>query len=180
MSTAADVMTAMAHHASDAAVLQRFFKTGPGQYGEGDQFIGVRVPMTRRGCAQFRDLPLGEIRRLLASPIHEHRLAACIIMTLQAKSADDTHLRALHDLYLEGLDHHQINNWDIIDTTCDYVIGEYAYRHDPRSPYRLARSDQLWHKRAGMVMCFTWLKRGDVGPTLDIAELHVMRASQHC
>ena len=114
--TAQDFKDKLAQHASDADAifLQRFFKTAPDEYGEGDIFIGVRVPMTRKVCRDFKTLPLAEIEQLLYSPIHEHRLAATIIMSGQYKKADFEKQQHLFDLYLKALRDGRINNWDIL------------------------------------------------------------------
>ena len=156
---------------SDAAFLQRFFKTSPGEYGEGDVFIGVRVPMTRRVCRNYRDLPIDEISKLLESPVHEHRLAAVIIMCWQYSHADNGYQRELYELYLTGLDKNQINNWDIVDVSCMHIVGAYAREHNDKVLFRLARHAKLWHKRAAIVSCFAWLRKGEVGPTIELAEI---------
>jgi 3-methyladenine DNA glycosylase AlkD len=173
MATAQDLKEALQIYASDAdaVFLQRFFKTGIGEYGEGDQFIGVRVPKTRLVCKQFKDLPLSEIKKLLASPIHEHRLAAVILMSGQYKKADSEKQRQLFELYLLGLDNGQINNWDIVDVSCEHTVGAYAKTYDQNVLISLARSNRLWHQRAAMVSCFAWLRKHDVGPGLEIAEI---------
>ena len=171
--TAEDLKNELQKHASyrDAVFLQRFFKTGPGEYGEGDQFIGVRVPMTRKVCKQFKDLPLDEIQILLESPIHEHRLAATILMSGQYKKADAEKRQQLFDMYMAALGGGYVNNWDIVDTSCEHIVGEYARDNDDRILTKLAGEKGLWQRRAAMVSCFAWLRRGEVGPTLEIAEV---------
>ena len=156
---------------SDAAFLQRFFKTGAGEYGEGDQFIGVRVPKTRLVCREFKDLPLDEIKRLLASPIHEHRLAAVIIMSAQYKKADQQKQQEIFDLYLSALDKGQINNWDIVDISCEHIVGAHARKYGQDILFSLAKSKKLWHQRVAMVSCFAWLRNNQVGPILELAEI---------
>src|SRR5690606_28484677 len=103
--------------------LQRFFKTYDGGYAQGDTFIGLRVPLTRKIAGKYRDLPLREIEKLLESPIHEHRLAGLVIMVLQSKTHDQAHKKALYDLYLKRTD--RINNWDLVDVSCRDVVGGY-------------------------------------------------------
>lgn len=156
---------------SDAAFLQRFFKTGAGEYGEGDQFIGVRVPKTRLVCREFKDLPLTEIKKLLASPIHEHRLAAVIIMSAQYKKADHQKQQEIFNLYLSALDNRQVNNWDIVDVSCEHIVGAHAREYDQDILFVLAKSKKLWHQRVAMVSCFAWLRNNEVGPTLELAEI---------
>ncbi len=156
----------------DANQLQRFFKTQPGGYGEGDQFIGVRVPKIRLVCSKFRTMPLNEIRSLLASPLHEHRLAAVLLMSMQyKKTKDDTSKRRIYELYLEALNGNYINNWDIVDTSCEHILGAHARDYDSSILFTLARSGKLWHQRAAMVSCFAWLRQKQAGPTIELAEL---------
>lgn len=170
--TAADVIAELQAYASeeDARALRRFFKTGPGEYGEGDQFIGVRVPVTRKICKKYAGLPLTEVEILLASPFHEHRLAATIIVSGQYKKADEALRQQLFALYLRALDDNQINNWDIVDTSCEHVVGAHARDHDAAILHRLAQDDRLWHNRTAMISCFAWLRRGELGATMDIVD----------
>lgn len=171
--TARSLIDALYLHASDAdaVFLQRFFKTGRGEYGAGDVFIGVRVPTTRRVCRDFKDLPLSELKKLLISPVHEHRLAATIIMSSQYKKASSAAREQLYTLYIKGLAQGHINNWDIVDTSCEHLLGRHAQTHDDAVLYDLARQGNLWQKRASIVSCFAWLRTGDVGPTLELAEI---------
>ncbi len=167
------VQEALAKYASDtdAVFLQRFFKTGPGQYGEGDQFIGVRTPMTRLVCRDFKDLALSEIEKLMDSPIHEHRLAAAIIMTEQAKSRRTTKLekKALFDLYLRRTD--RLNNWDIIDVSCRDIVGGYLSDEPRDILYKLARSKNMWERRIAIVSTWQFIREYQLADTLKLAEL---------
>lgn len=171
--TAADVQAALAPYTSDAdaAFLGRFFKTGPGQYAEGDQFLGIKVPVTRRVCRDFRELSLAEIEKLLDSPFHEHRLAALIIMTEQAKSkrTSEARKKALFDLYLRRTD--RINNWDLVDISCRDVVGSYLLNKPRDVLYKLARSDNLWERRIAMVTTWEFIRRGDLDDTFALAEV---------
>lgn len=154
---------------SDASFLQKFFKTHKGSYGEGDVFIGVRVPMTRKVAKRYKALPLSEIEQLLESPIHEHRLAALIIMVLQAGKASEAELQQLYDLYLRRTD--RINNWDLVDTSCRSIVGQYLL-HRPRWPlYRLARSDDLWERRIAIVSTWQFIREQDLDDTFKISEM---------
>ncbi len=154
---------------SDAVFLQRFFKTGEGQYGAGDIFIGLRVPQTRIIAKQFNNLLLPEIEKLLESPVHEHRLAALIIMTNQSKKADQVHKKALYDLYLKRTD--RINNWDLVDTSCRDVVGGYLM-DKPRAPlYKLAKSKDLWERRIAIVSTWQFIRERQLNDTFAIAEL---------
>lgn len=159
-----------ASHA-DAQFLTRFFKTGEGQYGAGDQFIGVRVPDTRQVAKQFAEASLAELEELLESPIHEMRLCAVIIMANQAKRANDTQRQALFDLYLRRAD--RINNWDIVDVSCRDVIGGYLMDHPEKQKLldKLAVSPDLWTRRIAMVSTWQFIRARQLQPTFRIAEL---------
>jgi DNA-binding transcriptional MerR regulator len=129
--TAATLARAIDAHADPAraAVMQRFFKTGPGGYGEGDVFVGATVPAVRAAVGQHAGLPLAEIRELLASPVHEHRLAAVLVMVAQAeragrpRSRDGDVRHRLHDAYLEAAARGEIDSWDIVDSSAEILVG---------------------------------------------------------
>lgn len=105
-------------------------------------------------------MPLDEVRILLESPIHEHRLAATILMSGQYKKADAEKRQQLFDMYMTGLDRGYINNWDIVDTSCEHIVGEYTRDNNSQLLVDLAKSQDLWRKRAAIVSCFAWLRRG--------------------
>lgn len=155
----------------DAEFLGRFFKTGEGQYGAGDVFIGVRVPDTRQVAKRFKDLTPAELETLLDSPIHEMRLCAVIIMAEQAKHADAAQHQALLDLYIRRSD--RINNWDIVDSSCNYIVGAYILKHPEtlRLLRQLAVSDNIWERRIAMVSTGILIRAGQLDPTFEIAEL---------
>lgn len=159
---------------NDAVFLQRFFKTGPGEYGEGDQFIGVRVPQTRKICKQFITMPLTEIQKLLYSPIHEHRLAAVIILAEQYKrSKNITQKQNIFDVYLLNIQNGRINNWDIIDVTAPHIIGEHLINKNRKLLLRFAKNNDIWQRRAAIISTFAFIKNGDPSTTLEIAEILV-------
>lgn len=171
--TAQDVMDALAEHADaqDAVFLQRYFKTGPGQYGEGDQFIGVRVPNTRKVCRRGQTLPVVELEKLLQSPIHEHRLAAVILMTLQYPKADSAQQTILYELYLQNVRGGRINNWDIVDVSAPNVVGAYLLERPRDILFSLAAEQGLWSRRVAVLATFQFLKHGDPSTSLALAEL---------
>lgn len=171
--TAAEFKAALQKHASvdDAAFLQGFFKTGEGQYGAGDVFIGVRVPATRTVCKQFRDLPLGEIKKLLASPVHEHRLGAVILLDAQYKAGDEQTKQFVYDLYMQAVHDGQVNNWDIVDSSAPYIVGRHLLDRPRDVLIKLAQSDLLWERRVAALATFWFLKEGDPSTTLEIAEI---------
>jgi 3-methyladenine DNA glycosylase AlkD len=179
MATATDVMKALAEVASsdDAEFLQRFFKTGPGQYGEGDVFIGVRVPQTRAVAKQFAALPLAEIDALLDSEVHEHRLAALILLNgafaraSGSRTRDDGERERLAAFYLAAVRRGRVNNWDLVDASAEFVLGEYLFDRPRFLLFELAESDSLWWRRVAVLSSFAFIKHGDASTTLELAAL---------
>jgi 3-methyladenine DNA glycosylase AlkD len=171
--TAEDVKTALGKYAKtdDAAFLGRFFKTGEGQYGAGDVFVGIRVPDTRRVCRTFMELPLEEVEKLLRSQIHEHRLAAVILLCDQFKKADGNGRKAIYDAYLTAVYDGYVNNWDIVDTSAEFIIGEYLWDKPRGLLFELAGSSDLWQRRVAVLSSFAFIKRGDASTTFKLAGL---------
>ncbi len=142
-----ELRTSLHNQASkaDANVLQRFFKTGPGNYAEGDIFIGVRVPIIRRIAKEYKTLTLRDTATLLKSKIHEERMLALVILMQQYKKGTPEQQSKIYDLYMANTAH--INNWDLIDVTAPHIVGAYLL-NKPRVPlYTFARSQSLWEKR---------------------------------
>jgi len=172
-------MKALAEVASsdDAEFLQRFFKTGPGQYGAGDVFIGVRVPQTRAVAKQFTELPLAEIDELLDSEVHEHRLAALILLNgafaraSAARSRDDGERERIAAFYLAAVRRGRVNNWDLVDASAEFVLGEYLFDRPRFLLFELAESDSLWWRRVAVLSSFAFIKHGDASTTLELAAL---------
>ncbi len=153
----------------DVEFLQRFFKTGKGQYGEGDVFLGLRVPVIRKIAAKYQQLPIDEIEKLLESPIHEHRLAAVIIMAEGSKRAGPEMKQQFYNLYLNRTD--RINNWDIVDVSCRDVIGGFLMDKPRDELYRLAASNSIWERRIAMVSTWHFIRVGQLDDTFRVAEL---------
>lgn len=168
-----DLKRELAKVASDeyALSLARFFKTGPGGYGEGDIFIGVRVPDNRKVCRAYRSLPLAEVQELLMSQIHEHRLAAVIIMNEQFRRADQAGKRAIYEHYMSALHEGYINNWDIVDTSAGHIVGEYLRDTDRAALIKLAHSKNLWERRVAIIATSAYIGTGDGSTTLEQAQL---------
>lgn len=187
LSTAADLQNELraAADPADAVALARFFKSGRGQYGEGDQFIGVRVPATRTVVRRHRDLPLGQVKLLLDSPVHEDRLAGLLVLVEQFRAAglgrsDRADIRAgMHTFYLQALRRGRVNNWDLVDASAEHLVGRYlldgALVHGGEHTLLrdLATSSSLWERRAAIVSTFAFIKAGEAAPTFEIAELLV-------
>lgn len=152
-----------------AASSARFFKTGPGEYGQGDTFVGVRVPVLRQLAREYRDLPLNEIEVLLCSPVHEERLLALLILVARLPKCDDQHRRTVYDFYLSHTRH--VNNWDLVDTSAPAIVGGYL-RDKPRKPLiRLAKSGCLWERRIAIVATQFFIRLDDFDDTLAISRL---------
>ena len=177
--TAKEIEIALQTHADakDAVFLQRYFKTGEGQYGAGDTFIGIRVPAIRAVCKKFKALPLAEAEKLLASPIHEYRVAAVIMLANQFAGAPDDVRKAIFDLYLKNVYNGRINNWDIVDISAEFIIGEYLHDKPRDVLFELAKSDSIWQRRVAMLSAFQFVKAGDASTTLALAE--VLLHDQH-
>ena len=169
---AVDLQNMLNQHASDtdAIFLQRFFKTGPGEYGEGDLFIGLRVPQTRQICRDFFELSIDQIEIMLGSPIHDHRLAGLIIMSNQAKSKKfpTNYKELLYELYLRRTD--RINNWDLVDTSCRDVVGGYLMDKPRDILYQLAESSDLWERRIAIVSTWEFIRHGDLDDTFRLSK----------
>lgn len=172
ITTAQDVKKALLQYASvtDAMFLQRFFKTGKGQYGEGDVFIGVRVPNTRKVCKQFRALPLDEVQKLLDSEVHEHRLAAVILLVGKFKRGATTEQEKVYDMYMRNVWGGTINNWDIVDSSAPYISGSWLMDKPNDILFELANSPNVWHRRVAVLSTFAFIDRGQTDTFIALAE----------
>lgn len=148
---------------------QRFFKTGPGEYGEGDTFLGIRVPVLRKCARQFRDAGIDESLELLKSPFHEARLLALFMLVNRYSTGAGNEQQTIYRAYLGNTKY--INNWDLVDSSAAYIVGAYLSDRDRKPLYRLARSRNLWERRIGMMSTFQFIKQGDFTDTLALAEL---------
>jgi 3-methyladenine DNA glycosylase AlkD len=157
--------------ADEAKKSLRYFKTGKGEYGEADKFIGVRMGYVFALAKEFIEMPLSEIEKLLDSPIHEVRAGALSIMSQQArrKKTSEERRKELFDLYMRR--HDRVNNWDLVDLGALYVVGPYLFDKPRDILYKLARSKNLWERRTAIVGTGPLIKRGDVTDTFKIAEL---------
>ena len=149
----------------------RFFKTGPGEYGEGDQFLGIRMPPLRDLARMFQPLPHDEIQTLLTSPWHEARMLALLVMVRQYKAArrDPAAREALHRLYLDHTAH--VNNWDLVDASAPHLVGAHLGPDDRALLDRLAASSLLWDRRIAIIATFHFIRQHDFGDTFRIAEI---------
>ncbi|WP_045857320.1 DNA alkylation repair protein [Teredinibacter purpureus] len=148
----------------------RFFKTGKGEYGEGDQFLGLRVPALRAEVKRSHDEPLGEIQKILHSPYHEERLFALYVLVKKFGLArkDKEAQRKIYQLYLESTLY--INNWDLVDSSAYQIIGGYLLDKSRKPLYRLAKSDGWWERRISMIACFQFIRHNDLDDALELSK----------
>lgn len=146
-----------------------FFKTGKRQYGEGDKFIGVSVPDIRKVAVVFKDLSLSEVKKLLDSKIHEERLLALIILTLQFKSTEVKGQRQIYEFYLKNTK--QINNWDLVDTSAHKIVGAYLLDKPRTVLKKLAKSKNMWERRIAMISTAMFISKGDIKDAIEIATI---------
>jgi 3-methyladenine DNA glycosylase AlkD len=157
---------------NQAKILQRFFKTGPGHYGEGDVFLGIMVPQTRKLAKQFEDLSLDDLQQLLNTKIHEKRLLALIILVnryKKLKTAEEK--RELYDFYLQNT--RNVNNWDLVDLSCRDIVGQFILENlkEKKTLYKLANSNHLWEKRIAIVSTWQFIRQKQFEDTIKISEI---------
>ena len=147
---------------------QRFFKTGPGQYGEGDIFLGIRVPVLREQARKFRDTPLDEVRLLLTSEYHEERLCALLLLVQKFSKGSAEDQKSIYELYLKNTRY--INNWDLVDLSAYLIVGPYLADKDKRPIHALACSKDLWERRIAIMSTFHFIKKNQFADALAISE----------
>ena len=153
-----------------AARSQRFFKTGPGEYGEGDRFLGIRVPVIRKVVREVRHIELGDALELLRSPLHEARLLALLILVDRySRAGTPAERRAIYRAYLDHTEF--INNWDLVDASAEHIVGAYLFERNRKPIYRLAGSISLWERRIAVLATFHFIKREQYDDTLAVAGL---------
>lgn len=154
---------------TQAQNLARFFKTGKGQYGEGDVFLGIKVPVQRQVAAKFKDLDLDELEELLYSGYHEMRLTALIILANQFKKADENLRGKIFKLYLGNTK--WINNWDLVDLSAHYIVGAYLLDKPREILYKLAGSKLLWERRIAVISTFAFIRNGEYEDSKNLCEI---------
>lgn len=164
-----------------ATLLQRFFKTGPGQYAEGDKFAGINVPIIREIAQKYQDLTFDEIDVIIKSTIHEERLAALLILVAKYEKGQEGVRKAVFDFYMMHLNY--INNWDLVDLSADKIIGAYLYEYAPIFQVgirsfkptelleELADSDNVWHRRISVLATFYFIKKNQFVYAFQIATM---------
>lgn len=154
-----------------AEFLQRFFKTGPGEYAEGDILLGIRVPDVRKLVNEYRGLTSGDVIPLLQSPLHEERLFALIVLVRAFAGGDGPARKLIYDTYLDNTRY--INNWDLVDSSAPQIVGAFLMDRSRKHLYRLAESASLWERRISVMATFHFVKSRQFADTLAIAALLV-------
>lgn len=152
-----------------AAIMQRFFRTGKDQYGEGDIFYGLSVPQQRELAKKYKNLPLPDIKRLLTSPTHEKRLIAVFILVTQYQNGNDITKQHIYNFYLHSRAY--VNNWDIVDSSADKILGAHLLNAKKEILYDLAHSHNLWERRMAIIATYFFIKQNEFDDTLKIAEI---------
>lgn len=149
--------------------LQRFFKTGKGQYGEGDVFLGIKVPDQRKIARKYKGLGLGDLQRLFDSEIHEHRLVSLLILLEKYAKGDSETKKRVYETYINNT--RRINNWDLVDLSAPNIVGDYLLRRNRSVLYSLAKSENLWERRISVLATFTFIRNNDFHDAMEIAEI---------
>lgn len=146
----------------------RFFKTGPGQYGQGDRFLGIRMPVLRKLATEYRDLDADDAFQLLQSSWHEERVLALLLLVELHRTATPAARTELCDRYLANSD--RVNSWDLVDLSAEHIAGPHLWGDSTERVDSLAASDNLWERRIAVLSCFHWIRKGEFGPILRIAD----------
>ncbi|MEK6845075.1 MAG: DNA alkylation repair protein [Nanoarchaeota archaeon] len=152
-----------------AEIYQRFFKTGKGEYGEGDIFMGITVPLQRKAAKKYLNLSVPKIQELLKSKIHEYRLTALFILINKYKKSNEAEKENLFNLYLENIKF--INNWDLVDSSAHHILGDFLFEKEKKILYDLANSNNLWKKRISIIATFNFIRKNEFEDALTIAEI---------
>lgn len=152
-----------------ALILQGFFKTGKGEYAEGDIFLGISVPQSREIAVKYKYLPLSDVLALLQSKIHEERLIALLLLVHNFKKGNDAEQKEIYEFYLQNTKY--VNNWDLVDLSADKIIGEYLLDKSIEVLFELARSKNLWERRIAVVATYAFIKTKKHEEALKISEI---------
>lgn len=150
-----------------AAHSKHYFKAGKGEYGEGDRFLGIRVPALRDQVKRYQSTTLNEVQQLLRSAFHEERLFALLLLVRQFKNADEEQRRTIYWMYLNNSSH--INNWDLVDSSAPHIVGAYLVDKDRKMIHRLSTSDNLWERRIAVMSMFHFIKLHQFDDSLSLA-----------
>ncbi len=150
-----------------AAILQKFFKTGEGEYGFGDVFLGLTVPQSRELAIKYKDLNFGELLELLRSEVHEERMVALLVMVYQFEH-EEMLQRRIYEFYLKNIKF--VNNWDLVDLSSDKIVGAYLMDKPKTVLYKLCESKNLWERRIAMVATYHFIKNDEFEDALEVAQ----------
>lgn len=154
---------------NQARILQGFFKTGKGEYGEGDIFLGIKVPLQRKICSKYFDLDFDDVQDLLDSAIHEERFCASAILVGQYVKGDASNKKRIFNFYIKNAK--RFNNWDLVDLSAPKIVGNYLLNRDRKVLYKFAHSKNLWERRIAILSTFAFIKEGDFKDTLEISKI---------
>jgi 3-methyladenine DNA glycosylase AlkD len=149
--------------------LSWFFKTGKGQYGEGDIFLGIIVPEQRKVAKKYVNLSLDDLQELLSSKVHEHRFTALVILISKYRKAEKSGKKEIFNFYLKNTEN--VNNWDLVDLSAPRIVGNYLLDRERSILYKLAKSDSLWERRISILSTFAFIGKKDFEDALNISEL---------
>lgn len=152
-----------------ALILKKFFKTAKGEYGYGDIFLGITVPVQRKIAKKYEELSLSDIQNLISKKIHEYRLTSLLILNQKYYKSLPKEKKQIYDFYIKNINF--INNWDLVDLSAPKIIGEYLFDKSRRPLYNLAKSKNLWYRRISIISTFTFIKNKDFKDTLKICEI---------
>ncbi|MBL7051153.1 DNA alkylation repair protein [Candidatus Woesearchaeota archaeon] len=152
-----------------AKILKRFFKTGKGQYGEGDVFLGIKVPIQRAIAKKYTKSSLEQLQELLNTNIHEYRFTSLVILINKYNNSDEQGKKEVYEFYIQNIKN--INNWDLVDISCPNIIGDYLLEKDKTILYDFAKSAHLWTKRIAIISTLRFIKNNQFEDTLNIAEI---------
>jgi len=156
-------------NSEQAKHLQKYFKTGKGEYGEGDLFLGIRVPIIRKIAKKYSNLSISDAAEFLKSPFHEERLFALIVLVEIFRKKNKENKEKIYELYLSNTGY--INNWDLVDVSAHHIVGEYLFNRDKKPIYILARSESIWERRISIMSTLYFITNNDFNDTLKIAEV---------
>lgn len=148
---------------------KRFFKTEKGEYGEGDIFLGITVPNQRKVARKFKNMSLGEVQKLLQSDIHECRLTAVMLLVYRIEKSEQETIDGVAEFYLKNIQY--VNNWDIVDSSCRFILAKHLEHKDRTLLYNLARSNNLWERRISIITCYYYIKNNDFKDALAISKI---------
>lgn len=152
-----------------AKLSQRFFKTGKGEYGEGQKFLGIDTPTKSKIAKKYTELSLEDLQNLLESNIHDYKFIALVILINKFQKADEKERKEIFDLYIKNTKN--INNWDLVDISAPHIVGQYLLNKDRKILYKLAKSENLWEKRISIISTFSFIRENQFEDTLKISEI---------